>query len=189
MAIANTLPEQEVVENGWRTVIFRKTKPVPSYLLAIATGPLETVEIPNLGVPARVVTVRGQSHLAGVALETTGPLLRALEAYFGSPYPFDKLDLIAVPEYWGGAMENPGAITYSDNILLIDSQTATLSRKRSLARVTAHELAHMWFGNLVTMVWWDDHGSTSRSRIGWATRSPIRSTPSSSGISAPSKAR
>jgi alanyl aminopeptidase len=156
LAIANTLPEKETIENGWKTITFRKTKPLPSYLLAIATGPLETVEIPNLGVPARVVTVKGQSQLAAAAVEMTGPILRALEAYFGGPYPYDKLDLLAVPEYWAGAMENPGAITYSDNILLLDPQTTTLAEKRRLARVTAHELAHMWFGDLVTMTWWDD---------------------------------
>jgi alanyl aminopeptidase len=79
-----------------------------------------------------------------------------LENYFGTKYPYEKLDLIAVPEYWFGAMENPGAITFNDKILLIDPAAASLAQKRSVAMVTMHELAHMWFGDLVTMSWWDD---------------------------------
>jgi aminopeptidase N len=156
VAIANTLPEKETVEKGWKTTVFRTTKPLPSYLLNIATGHLETVDIPGLGVPGRVVTVKGQSGLAKAAAETTGPILKSLEKYFGSKYPYDKLDLIAVPEYWAGAMENPGAITYSDNILLLDPASVTVNQMRRLVRVSAHELAHMWFGDLVTMAWWDD---------------------------------
>jgi aminopeptidase N len=156
VAIANTLPEKETVQNGWKTTVFKTTRPLPSYLLAISTGDLETVEISGLSVPGRVVTVKGQSQLAQTAAETTAPILRALEAYFGTPYPYDKLDLIAVPEYWAGAMENAGAITYSDNVLLIDPAAQTASQKRRLVRISAHELAHMWFGDLVTMEWWDD---------------------------------
>jgi alanyl aminopeptidase len=155
-AVTNTPVETETAGGGWKTVVFAETKPLPSYLLAIAAGPLETVEIPGLGVPGRVVTVRGGSALAGTAVEMTPPLLRALEEWFGRPYPYEKCDLIAIPEYWPGAMENPGAITYADRILLLDPDAATVAQKRQLARVTAHELAHMWFGDLVTMEWWDD---------------------------------
>jgi aminopeptidase N len=156
VAIANTMPEKESVKDGWKTTVFKTTKPLPSYLLAIATGDLEWVEIPGLGVPGRVVTVKGQSKLAKAAVETTPPLLHALEAYFGTPYPYDKLDLIAVPEYWAGAMENAGAITYTDRALLIDPGAETVHERQLLVRYSAHELAHMWFGDLVTMQWWDD---------------------------------
>ena len=156
LAVFNTRVAEESVAGGQRTVVFAPTQPLPSYLLAIATGPLETVDIPDLGVPGRVVTVKGQSHLADFAVQSTPPLLRALERWFDQSYPFDKLDLVAVPEYWPGAMENPGAITYSANILLIDPKAASLAQRRTLARITAHELAHMWFGDLVTMAWWDD---------------------------------
>lgn len=141
---------------GYKTLEFATTKPLPSYLLAIAVGPLEFVPIPGLGVPGRVVTPSGQQKLTGMAVELTAPILRALEAYFGSSYPYEKLDLIAIPEYWPGAMENPGAITYSDTLLLVDPQSAGPRERRAQASVTAHELAHMWFGNLVTMAWWDD---------------------------------
>ena len=140
----------------WKRIAFARTKPLPTYLLAIAVGPLETVPMEGLGVPGRVVTPKGQSHLAQLATEITPPLLRTLEKWFGTPYPYEKLDLIAIPEYWPGAMENPGAVTYADGILLVDAKTATVGQRRSLSSVTAHELAHMWFGDLVTMAWWDD---------------------------------
>jgi len=156
IAIANTLPEKETVKDGWKTTVFKTTRPLPSYLLAIATGDLELVDIPGLGVPGRVVTVTGQSQLAKAAAENTAPILHALEAYFGTPYPYDKLDLIAVPEYWAGAMENAGAITFSDRILLQDPAAQNVNQMRLLVMVTAHELSHMWFGDLVTMEWWDD---------------------------------
>ena len=155
-AVTNTPVASESVTNGWRKLVFQRTKPLPSYLLAIAAGPLEKVPIPGMSIPGNVITIRGQSRLAALAVETTPPILRALEAYFGEPYPFEKLDLIAIPEYWPGAMENPGAVTYAANILLVDPEAASVSQKRTLARVTAHELAHMWFGDMVTMQWWDD---------------------------------
>jgi alanyl aminopeptidase len=156
IAVTNTPVEKESVEGGWHHYLFRRTKPLPSYLIAVAAGPLETVEIPGMSIPASVVTIRGQSHLAQLALETTPAILRALEEYFGTRYPYEKLDLIAIPEYWPGAMEHPGAVTYAAQILLVDPQAASMGQRRTLARVTAHELAHMWFGNLVTMEWWDD---------------------------------
>ena len=142
--------------DGRRTVAFARTKPLPSYLLALATGPLETVPIPGMSVPGRVVTVKGASGLAGEAVRTTPPLLAALERYFGRPYPYEKLDLIAVPEFWPGAMENPGAITFRDTILLLDARGASAAQREAHVTINAHELAHMWFGDLVTMEWWDD---------------------------------
>ena len=155
-ALSNTPIERESVKGGWRTYVFEQTPPMPSYLLALSSGPLEFVAIPGMRVPSRIVTVKGQGHLTGMAIEATPRLLEALERYFDMRYPYKKLDLIAVPEYWFGAMENPGAITFADNILLLDPKTATVSQRRGLLRITAHELAHMWFGDLVTMRWWDD---------------------------------
>src|SRR5688500_12528553 len=155
-AVFNTPVASEAVRDDWKSVVFAPTKPVPAYMLAIAVGDFEFTPIPGLSIPARVVTVRGQSRLTGAAVEVTPPLLRALEEWFGIPYPYEKLDLIAVPEFWPGAMENPGAITFADRVLLSDPASATPSDRRSLASITAHELAHMWFGDLVTMEWWDD---------------------------------
>ncbi|MCH9651992.1 MAG: M1 family metallopeptidase [Deltaproteobacteria bacterium] len=156
MAVSNTPVQSESEQEGWRTTRFRPTPPLPSYLLALAVGPLETVPIPGLGIPGRVITIAGQSHLATLAVQATGPILEALESYFDGPYPFAKLDLIAAPEFLPGAMENPGAVIFADRILLLDPATASISQQRTQARVIAHELAHMWFGNLVTMQWWDD---------------------------------
>jgi alanyl aminopeptidase len=156
VAVSNTAVEWEKSEGGRRTTKYRTTPPLPTYLLAIAVGPLEFVPVPGTSVPTRVVTPRGQSHLAGLAVETTPPILAALERWFDSPLPFEKLDLIAVPEFWPGAMENAGAITYRDRILLVDPAEASDVDRRRLVGVTAHEIAHHWFGNLVTMEWWDD---------------------------------
>jgi alanyl aminopeptidase len=155
-AIANTLEESATVADGKRTVVFRETRPLPSYLLAVAVGPLETVPIPATSVPARVVVPKGSAALTADAVAMTPPILASLERYFGSKHPYDKLDLVAVPEYWYGAMENPGLITFREESLLLDPERATDSQRELLAVYLAHEIAHMWFGDLVTMAWWDD---------------------------------
>ncbi len=155
-AVTNTPIESQETIDGWTTYRFKKSKPMPSYLIAVAVGPFEFVDMPDMPIPTRVVTPKGMLHLSQMALETTPPILKALEKYFDRPYPYEKLDLIAVPEFWPGAMENVGAITYSAGILLVDNEHATSRQKLRQAAVTAHELAHMWFGDLVTMVWWDD---------------------------------
>jgi alanyl aminopeptidase len=155
-AIANTEVESAVVKDGKRTTVFKTTRPLPSYLLAVAAGPFELIPIPGTSIPARVVTVKGQSGLAAEAVAMTPPILAALETYFGSRYPYEKLDLLAVPEYWYGAMENPGAITFVDRILLMDPKSVGAQARERFTTVTAHEIAHMWFGDLVTMAWWDD---------------------------------
>ena len=154
--IANTEPDRVFEKNGKRTTEFRTTRPLPSYLVALAVGPFELVPIPGTSIPARVVTVKGQSALAAEAVAVTPPLLAALEKYFGSRHPYEKLDLLAVPEYWYGAMENPGAITFVDRILLLDPKSIDTEAKERLVEIMAHEIGHMWFGDLVTMAWWDD---------------------------------
>jgi cytosol alanyl aminopeptidase len=152
----NTPVEKESRTAEWKTVVFARSKPLPSYLLAIAVGALEYTPVPGTSIPTRIVTVKGQSGLTGTAVETTPKILAAMEKYFDSKYPFEKLDLIGVPEYWAGAMENPGLITYAEGVLLIDPRAATPTQRRNNAKITSHELAHMWFGDLVTMAWWDD---------------------------------
>jgi alanyl aminopeptidase len=155
-AITNTPVERESARDGWKTIAFAKTPPMPSYLLAMCVGRLEFVDVPGTHVPTRVVTVQGQSQLAGLAVKTAPPVIAALESYFGMPYPYAKLDLVAVPEYWYGAMENPGAITFTESSLLLDPASVSTQSRRTLTRFLAHELAHMWFGDYVTMAWWDD---------------------------------
>jgi alanyl aminopeptidase len=113
------------------------------------------VPIDGMSIPGRVAVPKGKTHLAAAAVETTPPILAYLEDYFGQPYPFKKLDLVAVNLPFPGAMEHPGAITYSDYFLLLD-ESASASERSDLILTTAHELAHQWFGNLVTMQWWND---------------------------------
>ena len=155
-AVSNTTIAKESTVGGQRTITFTRTPPMPSYLVAIAAGPFDYLPIPGMSVPGRVVTVKGASALAVEAARVTPPLLAALEKYFGRPYPYEKLDLLAVPEFAAGAMENAGAITFRDEILLVDPASADVRQRQRLASIIAHEAAHMWFGDLVTMAWWDD---------------------------------
>lgn len=140
---------------------FAPTKPLPTYLLALAVGPLDIVEgkipansIRKTAVPFRGVATEGQGARLAYALEHTPTHLATLEDYFGIPYPYEKLDIIASPQM-GGAMENAGAIIYNDNLILLN-QNAPIQQQRAFGIVSAHELAHHWFGNLVTPAWWND---------------------------------
>ena len=156
LAVSNTPPQRVTTTPQSKTVRFMRTRPMPSYLLAVATGPMEAVSVEGMSVPGRIITARGQKHLAEMARRISPPLLKTLEDYFECPYPYGKLDQIAVPEFTWGAMENVGAITYRDSILLKDPRTTAASQRSRQARIVAHEMAHMWFGNLVTPKWWDD---------------------------------
>ncbi|HKQ59193.1 MAG TPA: M1 family metallopeptidase [Candidatus Eisenbacteria bacterium] len=155
-AISNTPVEKQNTVGGQTTVTFKRTPPIPSYLAAIAVGPFDLVPIRGMSVPGNVVTVKGSAALAAEAARVSPRILAALEKYFGRPYPYEKLDLLAVPEFAAGAMENVGAITYRDAILLMEPASASVRQRQRLASITAHEMAHMWFGDLVTMEWWDD---------------------------------
>ncbi len=139
-----------------KTLAFGRTPPMPSYLVALAVGPFEFVPVPGLSVPGRIITPQGQSALAAEASRISPAILARLEAYFGVPYPYAKLDQIAVPEFVFGGMENAGLITYTDTALLMDPAKPSFGARRGLANLIAHEMAHMWFGDLVTMSWWDD---------------------------------
>jgi alanyl aminopeptidase len=159
VALSNT-PLVDAGEEKGEAVTFRftETKPLPSYLVAFAVGPFETVDAGKVGrkeTPLRVVTPRGRTAEARHAASVSPPLFTLLEEVFGIPYPYEKLDLIAVPQF-GGAMENPGLVTFGANILLAKPGEETVAWKRSYAEVYAHEVAHQWFGDLVTTAWWDD---------------------------------
>lgn len=162
-AVANAR-EQARVDDGksWR-VHFAPTPPIPSYLVAFAVGPLDIVAAPDLPpnsvrarpLQLRGIAARGRGKEMAYALAHAGELLALLEEYFGSEYPYDKLDLLAVPDKQG-AMENPGAATFSESLLFVDESTASVAQRRRFAGVVAHEFAHFWLGDLVTMRWWDD---------------------------------
>lgn len=164
VAIANTpVTKEKSNGDGTKTVHFATSKPIPTYLAAFAVGPFDVVEgapIPpselrNREIPVRGIAVKGKGGQFDYALENTASIVQSLENYFGIPYPYAKLDLLAVPDFNAGAMENVGAITYREVLLLMDEQ-ATPRQIRSYKSVHSHELAHQWFGNLVTPVWWDD---------------------------------
>ncbi|MBL0220149.1 MAG: M1 family metallopeptidase [Myxococcales bacterium] len=159
VALSNTPVVAERPEpNGMKAVEFAETKPLPAYLVAFTVGPYDLVDAGKTksGVPVRIVVPRGRSADAGYAAKVTVELLERVEQYFGTPYPYPKLDLVAFAVFNAGAMENPGLITYRQNILLTKPEERTLGREQRFATVTAHEIAHQWFGDYVTLAWWDD---------------------------------
>jgi cytosol alanyl aminopeptidase len=142
---------------------FALTKPLPTYLVALAIGnfdvvtyaPIAASKLRTHPIPLRGIAMRGRGSELRTALNATSKLLLAEEKYFGIAYPFDKLDIIAVPDFGAGGMENAGAITYDENLVLLGDD-ATLQRRREFLTTHAHEIAHQWFGNMVTPKWWDD---------------------------------
>ncbi len=155
-AISNTLPigvrEHEV---GFDIVRFAPTPKMSTYLLAFMVGDFEYIEKKSKrGVIVRVYTTPGKKHQATFALDITVRVLDFYEAYFDIPYPLNTLDMIAIPDFSSLAMENWGAITFREIGLLVDEKNTSTASKELIAEVIAHELAHQWFGNLVTMEWW-----------------------------------
>src|SRR5947208_900293 len=156
-AVSNSPIEREEDAPGGRVVHFAPTPPLSTYLFALAVGALEASAERLLGtVPIRIWHVPGKGHLTELGLEAAAEALRRLEDYFDIPYPYGKLDLVAVPDFEAGAMENAGAVFFRETLLLLDPATASLNEHNRAAEVIAHELAHMWYGDLVTMAWWDD---------------------------------
>jgi puromycin-sensitive aminopeptidase len=142
---------------GRKTVRFAETPPLSTYLLALAVGELEASRTVRCGkTPIRVWHAPGKGALTGFALEAGRETLARLERYFALPYPYAKLDLVAVPDFEAGAMENAGAVFFRETLLLVDPKTVTRNERKRVAEVVCHELAHMWYGDLVTMAWWDD---------------------------------
>jgi puromycin-sensitive aminopeptidase len=136
---------------------FAPTRKMSSYLVALAIGDFEVGADERVsGVRCRVFSGRGRAAQAAFAAEVTRHVLPWYETYFGQPYPFAKLDQVAVPGFDAGAMENVGAIFYRQNLLLMDPAVTSFRGQKRIAEVIAHEIAHQWFGNLVTMQWWDD---------------------------------
>jgi alanyl aminopeptidase len=161
VAVSNTPVLSETDEGGGtKKVLFERTKPLPSYLIALGVGPFDIVPAGTAGrnrVPIRMIVPKGRGAEARWAVESTGPILDQLESYFDTPYPYEKLDHLVIPETVGfGAMENPGLVTYASTLLLANPADETIRFQRSYASVCAHETAHQWFGDLVTMAWWDD---------------------------------
>ncbi|MGC8509454.1 MAG: M1 family metallopeptidase [Acidimicrobiales bacterium] len=142
--------------NGQRCISYGPTMVMSTYLVAFVVGPFEHTDALDVdGVPLRVVYPRGKGNLADLALEAGAFALRHFSDYFAIPYPGQKLDMVAIPDFAFGAMENLGCITYRETALLVDPATASLAEIQRVAEVVHHEIAHMWFGDLVTMEWWE----------------------------------
>lgn len=164
LAVSNG-PEVERAEqaNGKLAVRFAPTMPMSTYLVAVVVGPLEVTEavlVPRLGEPdnpiaLRIVHVPGKAHLTAFGLDVGAFALDWYQRYYGISYPTEKCDMLALPDFAAGAMENLGCITYRESLLLADPAASTQMELQNLADVITHELAHMWFGDLVTMKWWN----------------------------------
>ncbi|MGZ5317308.1 MAG: M1 family metallopeptidase [Actinomycetota bacterium] len=157
MAISNG-PEiaREPLEDGRVRVRFADTMVMSTYLVAFVVGRMElTPPVEVDGVPIRVAHLPGKDHLASFALDAAMFSLRFFREYYGIPYPDAKVDMVAMPDFAQGAMENTGCIIYRESALLVDPAHATQPELENIADVVAHELAHQWFGNLVTMRWWN----------------------------------
>ncbi|HTR56051.1 MAG TPA: M1 family metallopeptidase [Kofleriaceae bacterium] len=159
-AVSNTpIVSETPAELGHKRAQFAPTKPIPSYLVAFGVGPFDYVDAGKTksGTPVRIVTMKGRSGDAAYAAKITPRILELLEDWFGIPYPYDKLDILTIPVTAGfGAMENAGLVTVTSLRALLDPKHASWSERAILASLLAHELAHQWFGDLVTMAWWDD---------------------------------
>ena len=155
--VSNMPPAEETVEGGTKTVRFGESPVMSTYLLAFVVAELASIEQEAVnGTMVRVITTRGKEEQGRFALETSVALLTYFNDYFGIPYPLEKLDHIAIPDFAAGAMENWGAITYRETALLVDPAISPAATRQRVAEVVSHEMAHMWFGDLVTMQWWDD---------------------------------
>lgn len=163
LGFANTRQTSESVQGDIRTLTFAPTEKLPTYLVAFAVGPWDvtaTSSVPassvrSTAIPLRVIGPKGSAPKLAYALANTPQLVLGLEEYFGIAYPFDKLDLLAGPDFAFGAMENAGLITFVDSLLILDEKSS-VGAINAFRSVNTHELAHQWFGNLVTPYWWDD---------------------------------
>ena len=157
--VGNTPIETQTADGKTKLVELAVTKPLPTYLVAFGIGPFDIVDAgkSKRGTPLRIVTIAGRAAEAAYAAQTSARVLDAVEDYFGVPYPYEKLDMLTIPLTVGfGAMENAGLITYSEAIMLMDPKHPSQEHREDWLGVAAHEVAHQWFGNLVTPEFWDD---------------------------------
>ncbi|MBI3743720.1 MAG: M1 family metallopeptidase [Chloroflexi bacterium] len=155
-AVSNAPVVSDERRGGRRTVRFADTMKMSTYLVAFVIGPFEATKPVDVdGIPLRIVHPIGKANLVPFAVEIGAFSMRFFAKYYGIPYPAQKLDLVAVPDFAAGAMENLGCITFRETALLVDRQRATQGELTRVADVVAHEMAHMWFGDLVTMRWWN----------------------------------
>ncbi len=155
-AVSNMPIASETKSADGKEVRFAATPPMSSYLNVFVAGELDLIESRSGSTQLRVITTKGKAEMGRYALEATAQILQYYNDYFGVPYPLPKLDQIALPGGFGGAMENWGGITYYESALLFDPKNSSAETKQNIYEVLAHEMAHQWFGDLVTMAWWDN---------------------------------
>jgi aminopeptidase N len=141
---------------GTHTLTFARTPKMSTYLVAMLVGDFKCRSGGADGIDIRVCSTPDKLPQTAFALDAAQHQLKWFNDYFGIKYPFGKLDIIGIPDFAAGAMENAGAITFRERALLVDDATASVDQRRNVASIIAHEIAHQWFGNLVTMTWWDD---------------------------------
>jgi aminopeptidase N len=146
----------EIIGAGGKEVRFAMTPSMASYLNVFVAGELDLIETKAAGTQIRAIATKGKAEWGRYALESTAQILEYYNDYFGVPYPLPKLDQIAIPGGFGGAMENWGGITYYETGLLFDPEKSSAATRQGIYEVIAHETAHQWFGDLVTMAWWDN---------------------------------
>ena len=156
LAVSNMPIESEEKIAEGKEIRFAATPSMSSYLNVFVAGELDLIESRSGPTQIRVITTKGKAELGRYALEATAQILKYYNDYFGAPYPLPKLDQIALPGGFGGAMENWGGITYYESALLFDPKNSSAETKQDIYEVLAHEVAHQWFGDLVTMAWWDN---------------------------------
>jgi aminopeptidase N len=156
LAVSNMPVDSEKEIDGGKEVRFSATPPMSSYLNVFIAGELDLIQSRSGPTQIRVIAPKGKAELGRYALEATTQILQYYNDYFGVPYPLPKLDQIALPGGFGGAMENWGGITYYESGLLFDPKSSSAATKQDIYEVLAHEMAHQWFGDLVTMAWWDN---------------------------------
>ena len=164
LIVSNAAPQEETpLGDGLKRVRFRDTPPLPTYLILFAVGPWDELraeappnEVRKRPIPMRFLAPKGRTSELAYAISAAGPLLERIERYFGSDLPFEKLDHIVVPDFEAGAMENAGAITYRERYLLFKEGVSRPDDKNHIAGGLAHEISHQWFGDAVTLPWWDE---------------------------------
>ncbi len=156
IAVANGPEVKREDANDKTTFTFATTQPLPTYLVAVAVGDFDVREGRKTPFPMRLITTKGKSTQGTLALDVAQALVDRLQTYFGIPYPYPKLDIVAVPDFAAGAMENAGLVTFREELLLLPPDNGGARARHTQAAVIAHEFAHQWFGDLVTMQWWDD---------------------------------
>ena len=155
LAISNTPQMKLSSHDGWDTYIFEPTAPIYTDILSFAVGKFDSINIPNMPIPSKIYVVKGKLADTTYVKKHIGNIFEKVETFFSTQYPYKKLDIIAVPNFSSGAMENAGLIYFKEDFLLL-GEVPTISQQKYSLKLIAHEISHMWFGNLVTMQWWND---------------------------------